>query len=179
TPGLMPWITSAEDRALLLAAYERYVGAVADTKARLAPDGAMLMLHTYAPRTVPVEVDERIVESLHAAYQPAAYAEWPVRPELDVISRELDGTDHAPTQVVDALRRTLPGMTIADSASYPLHPSTLAFEHVRAMPGRTLCLEVRRDLLADPFVPFAEAQISSDAVDRLAGALATALRTFW
>jgi len=179
TPGLMPWITSAEDRALLRGAYDRYVATVADAKARLAPDGAMLMLHTYAPRTVPVEVDEKIVESLRAAYQPDALPAWPLRPELDVIGRELDGTNHAPVAVVEALRRELPGVTIADSATYPMHPSTLAYEHVLAMPGRTLCLEIRRDLLADPFEPFAQMWISPASVDRLAGPLVTALRAFW
>lgn len=180
TPGLMPWITSAEDRALLRHAYDGYVAAVAAAKARLRPGGAMLMLHTYAPRTVPIEVvDDHIVENLRAAYQPDALAASPLRPELDVIGRELDGTDHAPAAVVEALRRQLPGMTVAESATYPMHPSTLAFEHVMAMPGRTLCLEVRRDLLADPFEPFAEARVRPASVDRLAGPLATALRTFW
>ena len=179
TPGLMPWITSPEDRALLRGAYDRYVATVADAKGRLAPDGAMLMLHTYAPRTVPVEVDEKIVESLHAAYQPEALPKWPLRPEFDVIARELEGTDHAPVAVVAALRRELPGVTIAESATYPMHPSTLAFQHVLAMPGRTLCLEVRRDLLADPFEPFAQMRISLASVERLAGPLAAALRTFW
>ena len=179
TPGLMPWITSAEDRALLRGAYDRYVATVADVKARMAPDGAMLMLHTYAPRTVPVEVDDKIVENLHAAYRPETLSTLPLRPELDVIGRELDGTNHAPARVVDALRRELSGMTVAESATYPIHPSTLAFEHVMAMPGRTLCLEVRRDLLSDSFEPFAEQRISPASVDRLAGPLATALRTFW
>jgi predicted N-formylglutamate amidohydrolase len=179
TPGLMPWITTAEDRARLLAAYDQYVGTVAAAKARLGPGGVMLMMHSYAPRTVPVEVDDKIVESLRAAYEPAAQAGWPLRPEVDIIGRELDGTDHAPGAVVDALRRELPGMTVGESATYPMHPSTLAFEHVKAMPGRTLCLEVRRDLLADPFEPFAEARISPAWVDRLAAPIATALRAFW
>jgi predicted N-formylglutamate amidohydrolase len=179
TPGLMPWITSVEDEALLHRAYDGYVGAVAAAKTRLGPDGAMLMLHTYAPRTVPVEVDAQIVEHLRAAYEPQAQAKFPMRPELDVIGRALDGTNHAPAPVVEVLRRELAGMTVADSASYPMHPSTLAFEHVMAMPGRTLCLEVRRDLLAEPFVPFAQAQISAAAVERLTGPLATALRAFW
>lgn len=179
TPGLMPWIVADEDRALLRRAYDGYVGAVAAAKARLGSDGAMLMLHTYAPRTVPVEVDATIVEKLHAAYEPEAQANWPMRPELDIIGRALDGTSHAPAAVVEVLRRELAPMTVADSASYPLHPSTLAYEHVLAMPGRTLCVEIRRDLLAVPFVPFAQATIDAAAVERLAGPLATALRAFW
>ena len=55
----------------------------------------------------------------------------------------------------------------------------MAWDHVMAHPGRTLCLEVRRDLLADPFEPFAEMHISPDLVDRLAGPIATALARWW
>ncbi len=181
TPGLMPWITSPEDRVLLRAAYECYVAAVTDAMARLAPDGAMLLLHTYAPRTVDVEVDLAIVTSLRAAYQPAVEPTWPLRPELDVIGRALDGTNHAPIAVVEALRSAVAAhdLTLADGATYPLHPSTLAWEHVMARPGRTLCLEVRRDLLADPFEPFSQMTIAAAKVDRLAVPLAGALRQWW
>lgn len=181
TPGLMPWITSADDRALLRTAYDRYVAAVREAIAGLAPDGAILLLHSYAPRTVDVEVDLDIVRSLRAAYRPETEPTWPLRPELDVIGRALDGTDHAPAAVVQALREGLAatGLTLADGQTYPLHPSTLAWDHVTAHPGRALCLEVRRDLLADPFEPFAQMQIAAAKVDRLAVPLAAALRRWW
>jgi len=179
TPGLMPWITSAEDRALLREAYDAYVGAVRDAVARLPASGALLLLHSYAPRSVDVEVDANIVTNLRRAYEPEVASTWPLRPELDVIARDAEGTNHAPVAVVDVLRRELPGVTIADSATYPLHPSTLAWDHVMARPGRALCLEVRRDLLADPFEPFAQMRIAAAKVDRLAGPLATALRQWW
>ena len=180
-PGLMPWITSPEDRALLRAAYDLYVGAVRAATAALAPDGAMVMLHTYAPRTVDVEVDLQIVESLRRAYQPEVESTWPLRPEIDVISRELDGTEHAPMAVVEPLRQAFAGlgMEVADGATYPLHPSTLAFEHVRARPGRTLCVEVRRDLLADPYEPFAEMRIGAAKIEQLVGPFVRALRRWW
>jgi hypothetical protein len=48
-----------------------------------------------------------------------------------------------------------------------------------ARPGRALCVEVRRDLLADPFEPFAEMRIGNAAVERLAGPFARALRRWW
>src|SRR5262249_6227627 len=70
TPGLMPWTTTAEDRARLRAAHDRYVACVRDAIAGLAADGALLLLHSYAPRTVDVEVDLDIVASLRRAYQP-------------------------------------------------------------------------------------------------------------
>ncbi|HEU5058663.1 MAG TPA: hypothetical protein VFU21_19150, partial [Kofleriaceae bacterium] len=179
TPGLMPWITAPEDRALLRGRYERYVAAVREAAGSLPPDGAMLLLHTYAPRTVDVEVDMEIVASLHRAYEPEVEPTWPLRPELDVIARTPEGVSYAPAAVVEALRAGVAPIPVADSATYPLHPSTMAWEHVTARPGRALCLEVRRDLLADPFEPFREMRIGADKVARLAAPLAAALRRWW
>lgn len=181
TPGLMPWIVTEDDRALLRDLHQAYVAAVTAADAALAADGAVLLLHSYAPRTVDVEVDDRIVASLRAAYQPDVEPTWPLRPPLDVIGRGLDGTEHAPPAVVAALRAGLAplDLAVADSATYPLHPSTLAWDHVVRRPGRTLCLEVRRDLLADPFDPFVEMRISPTLVDRLADPIAAALARWW
>jgi len=181
TPGLMPWITTAADRALLRAAHDRYVAAVREATAQLGATGAVLLLHSYAPRTVDVEVDLQIVASLRRAYQPDREPTWPLRPEVDVIGRQTDGTDLAPPAVVEALRRELAdrGIALADSATYPLHPSTLAWDHVIARPGRALCVEVRRDLLADPFEPFAQMRIGAAKVARLAEPFVRALRRWW
>ena len=176
TPGLMPWITTPEDRALLRGLYDRYTAAV---RAAFAPDTAILLLHSYAPRSVDVEVDADIVTNLRRAYQPAIEPTWPLRPELDVIARAPDGTDHAPPAVIAALRAALPDVTIGDSATYPLHPSTLAYHHVIERPGRAVCIEVRRDLLADPFEPFAQMRIGAVKVERMARALVAGVQHFW
>jgi predicted N-formylglutamate amidohydrolase len=179
SPGLMPWITDPEDRAMLRAAHESYVSAVRTEAAKLNATGAMLLLHTYAPRTVDVEVDLDIVKSLRAAYQPEVEPTWPLRPEVDVIGKGTDGKDYAPAAVVEALRAELAPLTVADGSTYPLHPSTQAWDHVMARPGRALCIEVRRDLLADPFEPFVQMRIAPTKVDRLAGPIAAAMRRFW
>lgn len=181
TPGLMPWVTHADDRALLRARYDAYVGAVRAAVAAAMPAGAVLMLHTYAPRSVDVEVDADIVKNLRRAYQPEVEPTWPLRPEVDVIGRGLDGTSYAPAPVVDALRAGMAavGVTVADGETYPMHPSTMAWEHASAWPGRTLCVEVRRDLVADPFEPFAQMRIGEAKVARLAGPMAEALRAWW
>ncbi len=178
TPGLMPWITTDADRELLRAAYDRYHQAVGEV---LGAEAAILMLHTYAPREVGVEVDLDIVASLRRAYLPEVEPTWPLRPELDVISRALDGTSYAPAAVVEALRTALAadGIGVADGATYPLHPSTVGWDHTMAHPGRALCVEVRRDLLADPFEPFAQMKIGAAKVDRLAPAFVSALRRWW
>jgi predicted N-formylglutamate amidohydrolase len=181
TPGLMPWITSPEDRALLRSRYDGYVGAVRDAIAQLPQHGGLLMLHSYAPRTVDVEVDRDIVVSLRRAYLPDVEPTWPLRPEVDVIARTTDGTDLAPRAIVDALRDALAArsITVAESATYPLHPSTLAWHHMQQRPGRAVCIEVRRDLLADPFEPFAQMRISDAKIERLVPAFVTALRRWW
>jgi hypothetical protein len=181
TPGTMPWIATAEDRAVLRAAYDRYVATVRAAIAALGSTGALLLLHSYAPRSVDVEVDLQIAASLRRAYQPDREPSWPLRPEVDVIGRALDGTDHAPPAVARALRDELAslGIAVADSATYPLHPSTLAWEHVMARPGRALCVEVRRDLLATRFEPFVELEIAGDRVERLAAPLARAVARWW
>lgn len=181
TPGLMPWITDPEDRALLRARYDAYTDAVRAAVAAVMPRGASLMLHTYAPRTVDVEVDADIVKNLRRAYEPDVEPTWPLRPEVDVIGRGLDGTSYAPEAVVAALRTGLGamGLSVADSATYPMHPSTMAWHYATTHVGRTLCLEVRRDLVADPFDPFVEMNISAAKVTGLAGPIADALRAWW
>jgi hypothetical protein len=181
TPGLMPWITTEADRLLLRGRYDDYVSRVHALAGSLRPDGAMLLLHTYAPRSVDVEVDHDIVAKLRQAWLPQVETTWPLRPEVDVIARSTDGTSLAPADVVNALRAELGaiGIPIADSATYPLHPSTLAWGHVTSHPGRALCVEVRRDLLADPWEPFSEMHIGAEKVSMLATAFAAAIGRWW
>jgi hypothetical protein len=176
TPGLMPWITHTDDRALLLDLHGRYVARVAAELEAAAPTGGLLLLHTYAPRSVDVAVDADIVRNLRRAYAPNVEPTWPLRPEVDVIHRDLEGKAHAPPRALEALRRHLGGVgiTLADGETYPLHPSTLAWDLVHRFAGRTLCVEVRRDLLAAPFSPFSEMAISATQVERLAEPLARA-----
>lgn len=181
TPGLMPWITTPEDRALLRGLYDQYVSAVRAASDALAPDAAVLLPHSYAPRSVDVDVDARIVANLRRAYEPAVEPTWPLRPMVDVICRDADGVSHAPAAVLAALRAHLAPLDVpvAESATYPMHPSTLAWDHVQRRPGRALCVEVRRDLLADPFDPFAEMRIGDAKVARLADPVARALLAWW
>jgi hypothetical protein len=138
-------------------------------------------LHTYAPRSVDVEVDADIVKNLHHAYLPDVEPTWPLRPELDVIGRTVEGVSHAPEAVVNALTEAMgaQGIRVASSETYPMHPSTMAWHHTTSWPGRTLCLEVRRDLVADPFDPFVEMRIGAEKVSRLAGWIVPALSRWW
>src|SRR5258706_9161877 len=107
------------------------------------------MTHTYAPRSIDVPVDERIVERLRAEYEPDALTKWPLRAEIDLIVNAPDGTMLASealvTRVENAAKRE--GFAVARNGAYSLHPSSMGWVHATRWPGRTLCLEMRRDLL--------------------------------
>ena len=177
TPGLMPWIQDPADRALLADLHAGYVAAVKDAMGKLAPDGVMLSLHTYAPRSVDVAVDADIGKNLRAAYLPDKVNSWPLRPEIDIIGRDVDDQRLAPAPLVVAMHTELGalGLGVTDSATYPLHPSTLAWGYHQERPRHTICLEVRRDLLADPFDPFVEMNIGQTKVEPIAAAIARAI----
>ena len=173
TAALPPWITHPADRALLVerhAAYVAQVDAAMDEVARSG--GQALFLHSYAPRTVDVSVGLNIVADLHAAYSDPA--RWPLRPPVDLIHRGLDGARYVTVDDEEALHAALAaeGIPLSGGDTYPMHPSTQAHRHAQRLPGRTLCVEVRRDLLADPWDPFAPMVISPAKVAPFARAFA-------
>jgi hypothetical protein len=141
----------------------------------MAAGGTALLLHTYGPRTVDVDVDLDIGARMREAY--ARPEQWPLRPEIDVIARTTEGELLADARTVDAIReagKSL-GLEVAVSATYPIHPTSHAWRHSRAWPGRVVCVEVRRDIVANPFEPFEEMRIDPAAVARIARAFADAL----
>ncbi|MSQ01054.1 MAG: hypothetical protein EXR71_04050 [Myxococcales bacterium] len=181
TPGIPPWVTTPADHAFLGARYAAYQAVASALITEVcAAGGRALLLHTYAPRTVDVEVTADIVPALRAAYQPDRLESWPLRPEVDLIFRDPQGTRHLPNPVVDGLRKALAmrGYPLAEGATYPLHPVTTGHAHVVAWPGRVVCVEVRRDLLTERFVPFRQVQIDGERVGRLADGFADWL-TAW
>ncbi|MBL9089532.1 MAG: N-formylglutamate amidohydrolase [Planctomycetia bacterium] len=178
TPGLMPWVKDDADRRLLLARHAAYGALVARAAdATLARGGRALMVHTYAPRSVDVAVDERIVASLHDAYRPEVVERWPLRAPVDLITKTPDGAFLADGGLVTRVRAGLAslGVAVAENEAYGLHPSTSAAALAARFPGTTLCFEVRRDLLVRRFTPFLEMATDPDAVDRLAAPFAAAL----
>ena len=176
TPGVPPWIRHPDDLTLLRDLHGRYVRAATTAiDVVCGAGGRALLLHTYAPWSVDVEVDADIVANMHAAY--ADTSKWPVRPEVDVIGRALDGTALVDPALLDALTTAYAriAVTVADGLTYPMHPSTHAFHHAARWPGRALCVEVRRDLLAEPFSPFAEMRIPVEKAQRMAGPIVEAM----
>ncbi len=178
TPGLAPYVSDPEDQRLLLDRYWEYRTLVTDAvDAVCGAGGTALMLHSYAPREVDVPVDDRIVDRLREAYEPDRVGTWPLRPAVDLIVRTPEGEVLASEALCGAVRSAFEaeGFEVAEGKTYPLHPSTLAHLLASRHPGRTLCLEMRRDLLVPAFTPFDEMPGDPAKVGRMAGALAAAL----
>jgi predicted N-formylglutamate amidohydrolase len=178
TPGVASYVTDPADLALLLARHAAYRDETMRAfDAVCGAGGTALMLHSYAPKSVDVPVDERIVERLREAYLPDAYANWPWRAEIDLITTPEGGAclaDEALAARVEAgFRRA--GLTVARNGAYSLHPSSMAWLFASRHPGRTLCLEMRRDLLVREFTPFAEMDTDPAKTARVAAVLAAAL----
>ncbi len=178
TPALPEYIVAADDATELQGLYDVY-----QSVARAAYDevcgggGVALTLHTYAPRSVGIHtVDATIVRRLHEAYRPPLYDTWPVRPEVDLINRSVDGTELAPEELVARLQENFKqiGIEATESRTYQLHPATMAYRQSRRFPRQVLCLEISRGLLADPFTPFRPMVISALAVDRMSAPIADA-----
>lgn len=178
TPGLMPWMTNQADRALVLDRYARYRRLVAEwTELVLDRGGVAIQVHTYAPRSIDVAVDMKIVETLHKAYTPDALARWPLRPEIDMIVVDPDQRRLAAPRLAQELRAgyEAQGIGVAEAEAYTLHPATVAGQVAARYPGRTLCYEMRRDLLVDEFIPFRPMRVAPEKVERHAAILAGAI----
>lgn len=181
SPGLPPYVTEPDDRALLTELHRSYLEVVS-TAARAvcaAAHGRTIQVHTYAPRSVDVRVDAAICANLRAAYAEDTVGRWPIRPEIDLIDRDGDGTVLADPALADAAASALAatGLAVVRGDTYHLHPVTVAHALAVAHPAQTLCFEVRRDLLVRAFVPFAALEVDDDAADRIARPLAAAIAT--
>lgn len=171
TPGLPLWIRDPEDQHLLLELHAQYSEVAARAFATTCGNGGLgLMVHTYAPRSLDVPVDERIVEHLRAAYAPERIGEWPLRAEIDLITHDPDGCELASLDLVGGVIEQLQGagLSVVQNGAYSLHPLTQAHEFASTYPGRTLVFEVRRDLLVEQFIPFCELHVDAEKVARIA-----------
>ena len=178
TPGLPPWVEDEDDRRLLLQRYGQYRDTVTAAFAATCGHGGLgLCVHTYAPRSVDVPVDRDIVAHLHAAYAADRVGSWPLRAAVDLISHDPDGRELAAARLVQRAHSefTAAGFDVANNGAYSLHPITLAHGFAVAYPDRTLCLEVRRDLLVAEFTPFREMLPEPARVERAAAPLAAAV----
>lgn len=176
TPGIPPYVTEDADVAWLGEAHRSYRAVAEEAYERVCGSGGIaIALHTYAPRSVGIDrVDENIVTALRDAYRDEVYESWPRRPAVDLITRDDDGTFLAPGPLVTALgeRYRRVGIEPGENETYRLHEGTEAHRHAHNWPGRVLCMEIDRSLLADPFDPFREMRIAPDKVARMAAPIA-------
>ena len=181
TPGLPPYVRDPRDRDLLRARHQAWVEVSSAAYEWTCGQGGFgLMAHTYAPRTVDVEVDDGVVEALRRAYRPEVEPTWPLRPEVDLIAREPSGRILAePLGRAVAAAFAADGLTAEVSATYPLHPSTLGHRHAARWAPRVLCVEVRRDLLVEAWLPLRPLTAAPGKVRRVAAPLARAVLEAW
>ena len=105
---IVEYVRDADDLALLLSLYDQYRALVRRAFEGICGAGGLgLMLHSYAPREVDVPVDEKIVERLRAAYAPDTVETWPLRAEVDMITRTAEGTRRAVTRLEKRPDKTL------------------------------------------------------------------------
>jgi len=178
TPGVHAWVKDPGDLEFLLARYGAYRELAESLYESVCGRGGLaLMVHSYAPRSIDVPVDEHIVASLREAYRPEKIGSWPLRAEVDLIADDPEGKMLASEALVREVQRELggAGLGLARCGAYALHPTTLAHAFATKYPGKTLCLEVRRDLLVSKFTPFAEMPADAQKVERLARPLARAV----
>lgn len=178
--GLLPeYVVDDGDRTLLHAMHGQYVATAERAFALVCGAGGIgVSMHSYAPRSVGITtIDSDIVRALRAAYEPETYAQWPERPGVDLIHTATDGTLLTDPDLLQDVRTALRelGITPGESATYKLHPGTTGEALARRHTPRVLCVEVRRDLLAQPFDPFAEMVIAPAKVARFAAPLAACL----
>ncbi len=177
TPGLPPYIVHPQDRELLQDFHRQYTHTVSHLVADILSQGGFLLaLHTYAPRSIAVTVDGDIVDALKEAYQAENWSRWPRRPDVDLLTSDIEGNMWSKPELTRRLRTRFEaqGRVVGENDTYALHPQTRAHHYATRWPGRTLCLEINRDWLADPFIPFQELTVSPRRVDEVSTTLARA-----
>jgi hypothetical protein len=180
TPGVASYITAQIDHALLVGLHQRYHELVERAYAAIPGRGGLaLQLHSYSPRSVGIDtIDEHIVAALREAYEPGVYETWPRRPSVDLITTDPEGRVLADPEVVARLREEYAtiGIEAQENATYRLMPVSMGYQYAARYPGQVTCIELDRELLADPFVPFEDSPIGAAKVERMVGPLIVVLR---
>lgn len=178
TAGIPSYMTGEADREIVRGLYQDYRTVAEAAYRRVCGSGGLAVtLHSYAPRSIDVEVDGDIVERLREAYSAGTYEEWPVRPDVDIIGESAEGNPLAPSDLVEAIKRQYGkiGIDVSENGTYRLHPSTMGYHHSATHADHVICIELSRALLADPFDPFVEMRIGANKVERMSKPIAQAL----
>jgi predicted N-formylglutamate amidohydrolase len=176
TAGIPSYMTDADDLALLNTLHKRYVDVAAAAYAAVCGDAAGIALvpHTYGPRTMGIKaIDKDIVKRLRWACEPEREATWPLRAEIDLLTRDGDKRELSPPGVEARLLADFQahGFGVKANDTYYIHESSLAHTWSTTYPGQLICLEVRRDLLVPQWLPFEETIADAQKVARVAAVL--------
>jgi len=178
TAGIPGYVEDPADLELLNSLHRSYVELAERAFDAVCGDGGFALVpHTYAPRTVGISsVGRDIVDRLHEVYAPDLVETWPLRAEVDLLTREQDATLLAPQGVEEKLLAafSLAGFSPVANDTFFLHEATLGHGWSAAHPGRVTCLEIRRDLVVEEWLPFVEKSPCRERIARVAGVLAPA-----
>lgn len=179
TPGIPSYVRDEDDRALLLELHRSYLDAARQAFAAVCGAGGLALVpHSYGPRSLGIDaVDDDIIAKLRWACAPERHDTWPLRAEVDLLTRDGEGRLFAPEGLEARLLTDFAkaGFDAKANHTYNLHPSTVAHEWSTTYPGQVLCLEVRRDALVETWSPF-ETMVGVQAkCDRVATVLAPVL----
>jgi hypothetical protein len=175
TPGIPSYVRHEADRALLMERHRAYVEVATRAFADVCGGGGLALIpHTYGPRTLGIDaIDDDIVTKLRWACEPERHDTWPLRAEVDLLTRDGDGKSFAPEGMEERLLAGFAqaGFEAKANDTYFLHPSTLGYAWAAKYPGQVLSLEVRRDLLVQAWRPFEEMVALPDRCERVAKVL--------
>lgn len=179
TAGIPAYVEDEGDLALLTKLHADYVNLAEVAFSAVCGEGGLALVpHTYAPLTVGISsIGRDIIEQLHDVYAPERLSEWPLRAEVDLLTREEDGTLLAPPGVEERLLKAFSeaGLSAVANETFFLHPATLGHGWSAAHPGQVTCLEIRRDLVVEEWLPFVEKKPCRERIERVSGVLAPAL----
>lgn len=178
TPGIPSYVTDPRDRKLLVELHARYVEvASAAFELVCAAGGRAITPHSYGPRTLGIdEIDADIVDTLRWACAPERHDSWPLRAEVDLLTRDGEGTLLASAALETELlaRFAAAGYEAEANGTFHVHPSTLAHAWMSRYPDQVVGLEIRRDLLVEAWTPFEAMRVDPDKVARVAAILGPA-----
>ncbi len=181
TPAIPAYVAEERDRVLLRTWHAAYIQKATDLYEEVCGQGGYgLALHTYAPRSIAVDIDRDQIAGLRREYEPDRWTNWPLRPSADLITRSPKGELLAAPGLQSRLRKALEDaeIEVGENATYTLHPATWGARFAERYRGSTLALELRRDLLGKPWRPFAPSAVNFEEVKRLGRVLAGAIGEF-
>lgn len=177
--GIPSYVRDERDVALLTDLHRQYVDVAAAAFAAVCGGGGLALVpHTYGPRSLGIKaVDDDIVKNIKWACEPEREATWPLRADVDLLTRDGQARELSPPGMEQALLEAFgaAGFSTKANDTYYVHESSLAHTWSTTYPGQLMCLEVRRDVLVPQWRPFEETTAAPTKVERVADVLVPVL----